>query len=1332
MGPAPHRAAAVRRWATGPLGAAVVALVAIAGLVLLGRAAGASFATATSNAGSALGAATLSPYVPASVGVTRVGGVCRVTWTASAAAGAPSALTYDVTDGTSTLATGVSGLSADVTTNADLTPRVFARVGGWVSATSTTSAGSCGSGNTYATQVAATPGLVGYWKLADAAGSTAAADSSGQNNPAATNTGVTFGNGSRPMPADPSTTAAYSYPSSNSGMSVGDVGGTGGLFDFSGRAGMSIAAWIRSGPPAGGNNYPDVVYKKKYVSQSQQDGWHFYVDGTVATSWSAGNLGFHRFLNGNSLGVYAPLPLSTWTHVVVTYDGTTQTMYFNGQQVASLTDTTSIVDTTQPLLLGRAWADLLAHVSIWNRGLTSAEATSLYAATGQPVAATTPQAPRNPAAGAGNGQLNVSWAAPLYDGLSAVTGYTATATPSGGGASVTCTVTGAPPATSCPVTGLTNGTTYTVTVTAANAVGTGPASTGVTATPRTAPGAPTGVSVTASTGQLGVSWTAPASNGGAAISSYTVTATPTGGGTTLTASTAGTSASFTGLVDGTTYSVTVTATNAAGTGTASSAAIGTPYPSTIMTAPVTKLWLDAQEGSTLFSDTAGTVATTAGSAVQRWKHRLGSGWDAVKPSVSGSPTLVASAVNGRPAVRFVRTTADSLAVTTAGIGAVGSADRSVFVVGSAGSSADNSTNSFQTFAAWPGAHSGVLATGYPNATLLQGAAYTSTSSMLNATTPMSASAALVGDHVASSSGGTLSASISANGKPATTVSLSGSWRTYADLLRIGASDVSPGTQYLGNLDGDIGELVVLNRAVTATERRTVAEYLSRKWGVLITPAVPTGATATAGNGQVTVSWTAPSYTGGTAITGYTVTASNGATCTTTGTSCVVSLPNGYAYTFGVTATNSVGTSATATTSAVTPTGPLTAPTGVAAARGNGQGTVSWTAVTGAGTYTVTLTGGSGGTCTATAPATSCTITGLTNGTTYSATVTMTNGQGTSAASSTATFTPAVLTTLTTLTGAAGTALVNGTLAAAQFGSLDGVAVTPSGTIYVSDSANNVIRAISGGAVTTLAGSGVAGWADGTGTAAKFDTPRGLALDSSGNLFVADSGNHRIRRVTPAGVVTTVAGNGSSGNADAPSGLNAKLNKPYGIAFSPDQSQLYIADTYSDRLRTYTFSTTAVASLTLGNGGYADGTAPFVQFNKPKGLAVDAAGNLYVADANNHRIRKMTPGGTVTTFAGSGTAGSLDGTGTAARFSSPAGLTIDGVGNLYVSEQGGHRIRRIDTAGVVTTLAGNGTAASVDGNSSVASLDDPTALVYDATQGVLWITEGAGHRVRRLA
>jgi sugar lactone lactonase YvrE len=234
-------------------------------------------------------------------------------------------------------------------------------------------------------------------------------------------------------------------------------------------------------------------------------------------------------------------------------------------------------------------------------------------------------------------------------------------------------------------------------------------------------------------------------------------------------------------------------------------------------------------------------------------------------------------------------------------------------------------------------------------------------------------------------------------------------------------------------------------------------------------------------------------------------------------------------------------------------------------------------------------------------------------------------------------------------------------------------VDAAGNVYVSDWLNSVIRKVApGGAVTTLAGlAGAGGSEDGIGSAARFAGPYGVAVDEAGNLYVADSNNNTIRRVTPAGAVTTRAGSaGQIGSTDG-TGVTARFNGPNGIAVD-GATNLYVADTLNHTIRKVTPArvVTTVAGL-AGNPGSADGIGNGARFNYPSGIAVDSETNIYVADTYNNTIRKLTPVGTnwvVTTLGGMpGFYGTADGTGSTARFSNPNGVAVDSAGNVYVAD-----------------------------------------------------------------
>ena len=213
-------------------------------------------------------------------------------------------------------------------------------------------------------------------------------------------------------------------------------------------------------------------------------------------------------------------------------------------------------------------------------------------------------------------------------------------------------------------------------------------------------------------------------------------------------------------------------------------------------------------------------------------------------------------------------------------------------------------------------------------------------------------------------------------------------------------------------------------------------------------------------------------------------------------------------------------------------------------------------------------------------------------------------------------------------------------------------------------------------VSTFAGdpNGTGGSVDGTGTAARFYSPVGITIDKNDNVFVTDGGNNKIRKITPAGVVTTLAGSGASGSAD--------------------------------------------------------GTGTAATFNGPWGIGVDASDNLYVCDVQNYKIRKVTQAGVVTTFAGDGTIGVVDGPVLSARFNGAIGIVADKNGNFYVTDGGSGKIRMISPDGQVYTLAGNGTNSSTDGSGNFASFSGPLGIAIDPS-GVLAVVDRGSQKIRKI-
>jgi streptogramin lyase len=326
----------------------------------------------------------------------------------------------------------------------------------------------------------------------------------------------------------------------------------------------------------------------------------------------------------------------------------------------------------------------------------------------------------------------------------------------------------------------------------------------------------------------------------------------------------------------------------------------------------------------------------------------------------------------------------------------------------------------------------------------------------------------------------------------------------------------------------------------------------------------------------------------------------------------------------------------------------------------------------------------------------------------------------------------VVTTLAGLPGAIG--YTEGTGQAARFDTPIGITVDSSGNVYVADAVNNTIRKITpAGAVTTLAGLSMApskGSTDGTATAARFYAPRRTAVDSSGNVYVADTFNHVIRKITAAGVVTTLAGSaGYFGSADG-TGSAARFDSPIGITVD-GSGNVYVADTYNCTIRKVTPA--SVVTTLAGSPGYegsADGTGSAARFALPGDVAVDGSSNVYVADTSNHTIRKVSPTGVVTTLAGAaGTSGSTNGTGTAALFDNPLGLTVDSGGNVYVADAFNYTIRKITSAGVVTTMVGTaGVAGSTDGTGTAGLFAVVEGVAVD-NKGNLYVADTGNETIR---
>ena len=318
----------------------------------------------------------------------------------------------------------------------------------------------------------------------------------------------------------------------------------------------------------------------------------------------------------------------------------------------------------------------------------------------------------------------------------------------------------------------------------------------------------------------------------------------------------------------------------------------------------------------------------------------------------------------------------------------------------------------------------------------------------------------------------------------------------------------------------------------------------------------------------------------------------------------------------------------------------------------------------------------------------------------------------------------ILNAVTTFAGTGGAGFENNVK---PFNYLSGITIDSSGNLYVSDQNNNSIGKITPeNVVTRLAGNGNTSSVDGSGTNATFYWPSGITIDSSGNLYVGEYAGHVVRKITPTGVVTTLAGSGTGQSLDG-TGTNARFYSPNGIAIDLS-GNLYVSDLNGSKLRKVTSAGVVTTLAGSGSGGYADGTGTNAQFLQLSGLTVDSSGNVFLADRLNHRIRKITSAGVVTTLAGSGigqgtsTGSFANGTGTNASFSMPQGVAVDSSGNVYVVDGYNHRIRKVTSAGVVTTFAGNGTLSSVDGTGTNATFVYPSSILIDSSEN-LYIGDG---------
>ena len=327
------------------------------------------------------------------------------------------------------------------------------------------------------------------------------------------------------------------------------------------------------------------------------------------------------------------------------------------------------------------------------------------------------------------------------------------------------------------------------------------------------------------------------------------------------------------------------------------------------------------------------------------------------------------------------------------------------------------------------------------------------------------------------------------------------------------------------------------------------------------------------------------------------------------------------------------------------------------------------------------------------------------------------------------------------TGEPGFTLERGSATATQLSSPSGVAVDRSGNLYIADTGNHLVRRVDpSGIITTIVGTSESGYSgdDGLGIQAQLDSPSGVAVDHAGNLYIADTGNHGIRRVDSTGVITTVAGTGEQDFVkDNGPAVDAWLDSPSGVAVD-HVGNLYIADTGNHRIRRVDASGTISTVAGTGEGIYLYGGegGPAVEADllHPGGVAVDSAGNLYIADTGNHGIRRVDPSGTITTIAGTGEGGYSGDGGLAvkAKIWRPSDVAVDELGNLYIADTWNHRIRRVDNSGTISTVAGTGEAGFTveSGPATAAQLDSPSGVAVGG-DGNLYIADHDNHRISQV-
>lgn len=330
--------------------------------------------------------------------------------------------------------------------------------------------------------------------------------------------------------------------------------------------------------------------------------------------------------------------------------------------------------------------------------------------------------------------------------------------------------------------------------------------------------------------------------------------------------------------------------------------------------------------------------------------------------------------------------------------------------------------------------------------------------------------------------------------------------------------------------------------------------------------------------------------------------------------------------------------------------------------------------------------------------------------------------------------------VTTYAGTGSAGFVNGDTSVAQFNKPFGICIDPEGNVYLADAYNHRIRKIGiDGQVSTYAGTGIAGYLDGPADEARFNQPLNICFDDEGNMFVSDFLNQRIRKISADMQVTTIAGNGQAGYQEGPAN-QAMFNYPRGICLD-DTGNIYIGDSWNHRIRkisvdgivsTWTGGGTVMGVQSIGSHVDASDTA--ARFYTPCELSIDQSNNIFVADAYNHMIRKIDPTRMVTTIAGSGNPGPAgggfqNGNASEAMFKVPTACFVSLTGTIYVGDGENQRVRKISTNGLVSTFAGSGFEGFEDGPDSLATFNFPRGCVMDTENHRLYVVDYNNHAVR---